>query len=234
MFLLYNNYYPGEMLLIQVLIVDDHAIVRTGLKRILEKSKDIKVIGETDDGEKAVQIVKEKKPNVVLMDIHMPGIGGLEATRRIMHYEPQTRILVLTVSDDDVFPTRFLKNGAAGYITKGSDPEQLAHAIREVVHNNQRYLSPDIAQQLALKRVDDKKSIFQQLSERELQVLMMLTRGEKTPDIANQLNLSTKTVNTYRYRMFAKLGVKSDVELAHLAIRHGVIDKPISTNDDKE
>ena len=209
--------------MIDVVLVDDHQIVRAGIKRILDEAKGIKIVDEVASGEEIVQLVRKQDVDVVLMDIHMPGIGGLEATRKIVHYNPKIKVIVLTVSDDDIYPVRFLKSGAAGYLTKDCHAEELIQAIKQV-YGGQRYLSPEIAQQLALKRFDNRDSPFDLLSERELQVMLMITRGEKVPKIAEQLHLSTKTVNTYRYRIFNKLGVNSDVEMTHLALRYGVID----------
>jgi len=208
--------------LIKVLLVDDHQIVREGIKRLLSEIDGIEVVAEAGSGEEALQIAKQEEINVVLMDIQMPGIGGIEATRKLVHYFPEMKILVLTICDDDIFPTRLMRSGAAGYITKGCPSEELVRAIKQV-NAGERYLSSEVAQQLALKRFDDKESPFDQLSERELQVLLMITQGQKVQKIADQLHLSPKTVNTYRYRIFAKLGIKSDVELTHMALRHGII-----------
>lgn len=208
--------------MIKVLLVDDHQIVREGIKRLLAESGDIQVVAEAASGEDALTEAKKQHVDVVLMDVQMPGIGGIEATRKLIHYHPKIKILVLTVCDDDIFPTRLMRSGASGYITKGSPAHEVAEAIRQV-YRGERYLSSAVAQQLALKRFDDKDSPFDQLSERELQVLLMITQGQKVQAIAEQLHLSPKTVNTYRYRIFAKLGIKSDVELTHMALRYGII-----------
>ena len=208
--------------MIRVLLVDDHHIVRAGINRLLADADDIEIVAEAASGEEALKLTHDNEIDVVLMDVQMPGIGGIEATRKIIHYHPKVKVLVLTVCDDDIFPTRLLRSGAAGYVTKGSPAEELLQAIRQV-DAGERYLSPQVAQQLALKRFDEKESPFDLLSERELQVLLMITQGQKVQDISSQLHLSPKTVNTYRYRIFAKLGVKSDVELTHLALRYGII-----------
>jgi len=211
--------------MIKTLLVDDHQIVRAGIKRILAEAKDVEIIDEVDSGEEALSIVHQAPVDVVLMDVHMPGVGGLEATRRIVHYDNRIKVLVLTVSKDEIFPVRFLKNGASGYLTKDCSADELLRAVRQV-YGGQRYLSAEVAQQLALKRFDDNESPFEVLSERELQVMLMITQGVKVPQIADQLHLSNKTVNTYRYRIFNKLTVNSDVELTHLALRYGMIDSP--------
>lgn len=208
--------------MIKVLLVDDHQIVREGIKRLLADASDIDVVAEAESGEAALKAAKQGEIDVVLMDVQMPGIGGIEATRKLVHYHPKIKILVLTVCDDDIFPTRLMRSGAAGYITKGSPADEVLKAVRQV-YKGERYLSSAVAQQLALKRFDEKDSPFDQLSERELQVLLMITQGQKVQKIAEQLHLSPKTVNTYRYRIFAKLGIKSDVELTHMALRYGII-----------
>lgn len=210
--------------MINVLLVDDHVLVRSGIRRILEDVPNIKIVGEARSGEEALRIVREVKPNVVLMDIKMPGIGGLEATRKLLRVDPDVRVIVLTVYNNDLFPTRFIQAGALGYLTKGASMEEMIQAIRSV-HAGQRYISPEIANQIALKSLSDKgKTPFDVLSERELQVMMMITKGVKVTEISEKLHLSPKTVNSYRYRIFEKLGVKNDVELTHLALRHSLLD----------
>jgi two-component system, NarL family, invasion response regulator UvrY len=211
---------------IKVLLVDDHELVRTGIKSLLASASGISVIAEASSGEDAIKIAREKQPNVVLMDLKMRGISGLEATRKILHHDPDAKILVLTVCNDDVFPIRLLRAGASGYLTKDCDPDEMIRAIRSV-QAGQRYISPQIAQRLALKRFSsDEESPFDALSERELQVMLMITSGKKVQDIADKLHLSPKTVNTYRYRLFEKLGIKNDVELTHMAMRFGMVDNP--------
>ena len=210
--------------MINVYLVDDHELVRTGIRRILEDTRGIKVIGEADTGENAVQWCREHYPDVILMDMNMPGIGGLEATRKILRYNPDVRIIVLTVHTENPFPTKMMQAGAVGYLTKGAGPEEVINAIR-MVNSGQRYISPEIAQQMALSSFSsDADNPFKDLSERELQIMIMITKGQKVTDISDQLNLSSKTVNSYRYRLFKKLNISGDVELTHLAIRHGMLD----------
>lgn len=210
--------------MINVLIVDDHDLVRTGVRKILAEIAGIKVVGEAQTGEEAVKQVRQFNPHVVLMDVKMPGIGGFEATRKLLRMDPDLKILILTTVSNDLYPARLLQIGAAGYITKGSSMDEMVQAIR-AVHAGQRYISPEIASQLAFRHVNDKEeSPFDSLSERELQVMLMITKGIKVQDIAEKLCLSPKTVNSYRYRIFEKLSVKNDVELTLLAIRHGLIE----------
>jgi len=209
--------------LINILLVDDHELVRTGIHKILNDVKGFKVIGEAQTGEEAVQYCRKSEPDVVLMDMNMPGIGGLEATKKILRYAPDVKIIVLTVHSEDPFPTKVMQIGASGYLTKGAGPDEMINAIR-AVHSGQRYITPDIAQQMALNQFKSvEENPFNSLSERELQIMLMITRGEKVTDISKQLILSTKTINSYRYRMFEKLNVGNDVELTHLAIRYGML-----------
>ncbi|MFB2828768.1 UvrY/SirA/GacA family response regulator transcription factor [Aeromonas jandaei] len=210
--------------MINVFLVDDHELVRTGIRRILEDVRGIKVVGEAQSGETAVSFCRQHHPDVILMDMNMPGIGGLEATRKILRIRPDVRIIVLTIHSENPFPTKVMQAGAAGYLTKGAGPDEMIQAIR-LVHSGQRYISPEIAQQMALSQfASADENPFKSLSERELQIMMMITKGQKVTDISEQLNLSPKTVNSYRYRLFSKLGINGDVELTHLAIRYGMLD----------
>ena len=210
--------------MIKVLLVDDHELIRIGIRRLLQDVSGIKVIGEASTGEEAIKMAKEFIPDVVLMDVQMPGIGGLEATRKMIRHNPDIKILALTVCDDEPYPSRLLQAGAAGYITKGCDADEMIRGIR-TVHSGQRYISSEIAQQLALKRFTKaEESPLDILSERELQIMLMITSGQKVQDISDKLCLSPKTVNSYRYRIFEKLNIHSDVELTLLAIRLGLIE----------
>ena len=215
--------------MINVLVVDDHDLVRLGLTRILEDVSDIKIVGQADSGEAAIKMLRQISPDVILMDVIMPGIGGLEATRRICLHDTNAKVIVVTACDDDVYPARLLQAGAAGYLTKGADVDEMVKAIHQV-SNGKRYISPDIAQKLALKSVnkDPEVAPFDHLSERELQISMMIVNCQKVNDIAETLCLSPKTVNTYRYRIFDKLDIKSDVELTLLAVRYGLLENVAS------
>lgn len=209
--------------MINVLIVDDHDLVRAGVSRLLGDVAGIKVIGEARNGEEAVKLAKEKHPHVVLMDVKMPGIGGLEATRKMLRNDPDIKVIALTVYDGEPFPTKLLQAGASGYLTKGAGLDEMVSAIR-AVHAGKRYLGPEIAQQLALKNLNEGESLFDILSERELQVMIMITSGQSVQEISEKLCVSPKTINSYRYRIYEKLNVDSDVELTLLAIRHGILD----------
>lgn len=214
--------------MIKILLVDDHELVRVGISRLLADVPDIQVIAEVESGEEAIKAIKEKKPDVVLMDVKMPGMGGLEATRKIKRTNPDVKIIALTVCEGEPFPTKLLQAGARGYITKGAGIEEMVTAIHRV-YAGKRYLGPEIAQQMALNTLtDSQNSPFEVLSDREMQVLIMTTMGQKVQKISEKLCLSPKTINTYRYRIFEKLGVSSDVELTHLAIRHGIIESELN------
>jgi two-component system invasion response regulator UvrY len=209
--------------LIRVLVVDDHDLVRTGITRMLADIDGLQVVGEADSGESALKLVRELKPDVVLMDVKMPGIGGLEATRKLLRSHPDTKVVAVTVCEEDPFPTRLMQAGAAGYLTKGAGLDEMVQAIR-LAFAGQRYISPQIAQQLALKSFQPQGSPFDALSEREIQIALMIVGCQKVQLISDKLCLSPKTVNTYRYRIFEKLSVTSDVELTLLAVRHGMVD----------
>ncbi|KAB7694895.1 UvrY/SirA/GacA family response regulator transcription factor [Plesiomonas shigelloides] len=209
--------------MISVFLVDDHELVRAGIRRILDDVKGIKVVGEAHCGEDAVKWCRTNNADVVLMDMNMPGIGGLEATRKMLRYNPDIKIIVLTVHTENPLPAKVMQAGAAGYLSKGTAPQEMVNAIRTVCAG-QRYIALDIAQQMALSQVmPDSDNPFASLSERELQIMMMITKGQKVNEISEQLSLSPKTVNSYRYRMLSKLNINGDVELTHLAIRHGML-----------
>jgi DNA-binding NarL/FixJ family response regulator len=208
-----------------VLVVDDHDLVRTGITRMLADIEGLQVVGQAQSGEESLLKTRELKPDVVLMDVRMPGIGGLEATRKLIRSHPDLKVVAVTACEEDPFPTRLLQAGAAGYLTKGAGLEEMVQAIR-LVFGGQRYISPQIAQQLALKSFQPQNngSPFDLLSEREIQIALMIASCEKVQSISDKLCLSPKTVNTYRYRIFEKLSISSDVELALLAVRHGMVD----------
>lgn len=210
--------------MIKVMLVDDHDLVRTGIRRLLDDVANVEVVCEATTGEEALTNLAEHAPDVVLMDINMPGIGGLEATRKLLHLRPELKIIVVTMHEEDLFPQRLLKAGAMGYLTKGARVEEIVQAIHDVMAER-RYVSPLIAQQMALSRFDaEKGSPFESLSERELQVLLMMMDGQSITAISDKLCLSPKTVSTYRTRLYAKLGVQNDIELARLALLHGVVE----------
>lgn len=209
--------------MIQVIVVDDHDLVRMGLVRLLDDAPGIDVIAEANSGEEAIRLAKEKEPDVILMDVRMPGIGGIEATRKIHRQFPDIKVIAVTACGDDPFPSRLLQAGASGYLTKGASTDEMVRAVRTVTAG-QKYLTPNVAQKLALQSVGEGGSPFSELSDREMQIATMICSCKKVQEISDKLCLSPKTVNTYRYRIFEKLDISSDVELTHLAIRHGLLE----------
>ncbi len=211
--------------MIRVLLVDDHKLVRTGIRLILEDTPDVRIAGEADSGEAAIALSRTLKADVVLMDVNMPGIGGFEATRKLLATQPDLKVIVVSVHATEPFPLRLMEAGAQGYLTKDCAADEIITAIRQV-HAGRRYITPAIAQQLALSAVSRTHgSPFEQLSQREIQVMLMTTGGESPQAIAEKLHLSPKTVSTYRTRLFQKLGVSNAVELTRLALRYGVIEE---------
>jgi two-component system invasion response regulator UvrY len=208
---------------IKILLVDDHAVVRMGFKMLIEAEADIKVIGEAESGEVAVKLFQELKPDIIVMDITMPGIGGLEAIDRIMAKDKNTKILVLSAHEDSVHPKRVLNAGAMGYLTKRSAAEELIKAIKSI-HQGKRYLEPNIAQQMAITQLSGETNPVEILSDREFEVFMALAKGKSTNDIADTLCLSPRTVGTHLYNIKQKLNANNSAEIALIAIRCGLID----------
>lgn len=215
--------------MINVLIVDDHALVRMGIRRLLDDLPDIAVVGEAENGELALEFIRSHKPDVVLLDMKMPGIDGWEVTRRLQKSHPEVKVIAVTALSTESLPSRVLQLGAMGYLTKESGAQDLSEAIRKV-YQGERYLSAEIAQKMAIDSLQgNQNSPFDALSEREMQVMLMITQGMMVQDISTQLYLSSKTINGYRYKIFDKLGIKNDVELTHLAMKYRRIDRPDDT-----
>ena len=210
--------------MIRVLLVDDHAVVRTGFRLLLQARPDIAVAGEADSGEAACQRYVELAPDAVVMDIAMPGMGGIEALRRIRAHDPQARVLALSAHDDPMHARRALREGALGFLSKRSAPEALLEAVAAVA-GGQRYIDPRVAQRLALEDIEGTESSpVKRLSEREFDVFIRLARGASVQRIADDLRLSASTVGTHLYNVKQKLGVSNQSELTLLAIRHGLIE----------
>ena len=208
---------------INVMLVDDHAVVRMGFKMLLESASDIKVIAEAENGENAIKAYMEHKPNVVVMDITMPGMGGLEAIERILAKESSARILVLSAHEDSVHPKRVLNAGAMGYLTKRSAAEELIKAIR-VVASGKKYIEASVAQQMAIQQLSGDQSPVDVLSEREFEVFMSLAKGKTTNEIAENLFLSPRTVGTHLYNIKQKLNAQNSAEIALIAMRSGLLE----------
>ena len=209
--------------MIRVVLIDDHALVRTGLRMILQQHPDMDIVGEAENGEQGFKLIRQLQPDIALVDVHMPGYSGIELTERVRRAKLETRIVILTIANEAPFPRRLLNAGASAYLTKGCPAEELVKGVRRVA-DGQRYLGADIAQQLALQNERDAESPFTELSARELEVAMMLAQGLGAQIIAARLNLSAKTIATYKYRVFEKLGIQNVVALAHLVTLHGLAD----------
>jgi len=210
----------------RVLIVDDHELVRFGFKSLLGTQDSIDVLDTLCSGEEAINWCRDNNGNVdvILMDINMPGIGGIEATHRISKSWPGTGIIIVTVHEAGPLPKQLLNGGARGYLTKGNGVEEMITAIKDV-SQGKHYIAKDIAQQLALSVLPGDINPLDALSMRETQVLMMISQGIKTQEISEILNLSPKTISTYRTRLNEKLNVHSDIEMLHLAMKYGVLDE---------
>ena len=210
--------------MIRVPLVDDHAVVRTGFRLLLQSQPDINVAAEAPSGEAACQIYAELNPDVVVMDLGMPGMGGLEALRRIRARNSAARVLALSAHDDPMHARRALREGALGFLSKRSAPETLIEAIATVAAGR-RYIDPSLAQKLALAEIEGgARSPIEQLSEREFEVFMRLAGGATVQKIAEDLKLSASTIGTHLYNIKQKLGVVNQSELTLLAIRHGLIE----------
>ena len=207
---------------IKVLLIDDHELVRSGIEYLLGSDPDIDVIAVGSSGEEAIKLVEQLNPDIILMDLNMPGIGGAEAIKRILRREPSSKIIALSVYDDGPIPHQALKLGAKGYINKGCSVDEMIKAIVSV-YQGKNYLSSAVATNLIFSAQETEKNIFSQLSNRELQIVTKIVDGHKISDIANSLSISPKTVNTHRYRVHEKLGINNDIELVKLAINEGLL-----------
>jgi len=210
--------------MIKVMVVDDHELIRSGIRALLSDLPNIEVIATAASGEEAILLAKQQKPNVILMDVRMPGIGGIAATQKITTAHPDIKIIALTSCTEEPFPTNLLKAGAHGYLTKGATVEKMTQAIQNVAVGK-KFLDPEIAHKLALKNTSNTlPSPFEQLSIREFNIVLMLNNGLNHKAIAEKLFISTKTLNSYRYNIYEKLNIKTDVELILLANQTGLIE----------
>ena len=207
---------------IRVLLADDHAVVRAGYRVLLQHTDDIEVVAEADSGEKACRAFADLQPDVVVIDLSMPGIGGLQAMRRMVARDPNARILVFSMHEDTAFVEQALQAGAQGYITKSSAPEILVEAIRELAAGKS-HIDTEIVQRLAFQKARGKDSPFSNLSTREFEIFCLLAEGLNTSDIAKRLSLSYKTIANYSTQIKNKLHVSTVAELARMAIRHNII-----------
>lgn len=213
----------------KIMLVDDHAIVCEGYRSILQKQPGLRVVAEAADGAEAYRLFKQARPDLVIMDLTLPGIGGVETIRRIRQWDPAARILAFTMHQNAAFAVQAIRAGARGYVTKTSPPEALLRAVYDVL-NGKIALSPDIDHELALGRLADEACAADLLTPREFEVLRLLLAEKTTDDIASLLHLSSKTVANMRYLIKSKLGVGSDIELVLLALRQGLLNLPDASN----
>lgn len=209
---------------IRIMLVDDHVVVRSGLRRLLEQHQGLEVIAEAESGEQAYRLFSEHQPDVAVLDLSMPGMGGLEAVRRILARYPGARLLVFSMHENVSFATQALKAGARGYVAKTGTPEELVLAVQEVA-KGKTYISSGMAQKIAMQSLDGGNDPVSQLSAREFEVFRMIAEGMAAEEVADKLKISQKTVANYLTLIKQKLGVSTPIEMLRLAMRHGVIEK---------
>lgn len=210
--------------MISVLLTDDHALVRSGIRRLLEDSGQVNIVGEADCGEQSLIMTQSLNPDVILMDVNMPGIGGVEACRRILQRDPKQKIIVLTVHSEQTFPKRMLEIGAKGYLTKECAVDEMIEAIKQV-NNGKSYIATSIAQQLALSLLPGNgENPIDRLSRREFQVMLMISNGLSNIEMSDKLCLSPKTISTYRLRLLEKLDAHNEVDLIKIAVEQGMVE----------
>ncbi len=222
---------PAREQPIRLVLVDDHTLMRQGMARLLADQPDMKVIQQLSSGEEIIDIINnssdenisEESLDVLILDARMPGLGSIETARQLLESQPDLKIIALSSVASGVIPSQLLRGGVQGFLTKRVDMEELCTAIRQV-HGGQRYICAEVATKLAVDPFNQRDSLFDKLSRREMQIAQMLTDGKKVSQISGVLELSPKTVYSYRYRIFEKLGIRSDVELTILAVRHGLTD----------
>lgn len=209
--------------MIELLLVDDHAVVREGYRRLIERRGDLHVAAEAGDADETLHCLRSFPIEVVVLDLSMPGMSGIELIRRILQRFPEVRILIFSMHRDPLYASQAIRAGALGYVTKSSSPETLIQAIYKV-HRQEKVLSPDIAPEMALTLLEGAGNPASELSPREFEILRLLLGGQSVEEIATILNISPKTVQNTHYQIKAKLGVRSDIELARLAMKLKLIE----------
>lgn len=211
--------------MIKILIADDHALIREGIKKMLEKEVDMSIVGEVEDSFAVLDFVRQQPCDVVILDISMPGKNGLELLKEIKIFKPEMKVLILTMHPEDRFAIRTLKAGASGYLTKMSAPVELTKAIRKV-YTGGKYISPTLAEKLAftLDSTADEQAAHEALSDREYEVFCLIAAGKTTAETANALSISQSTVNTYRLRIFEKMDFHNNAEIIQYALRHNILE----------
>jgi two-component system invasion response regulator UvrY len=207
---------------ISILLVDDHPVVREGYRRLLEMHAEFRVCAETDNAHDAYMLYKKHQPSIVVMDLGLPGVGGIEAVRRIREWDKDARVLIFSMHEGAAFALKAFEAGASGYVTKSSDPGQLTRAVAAIVRGG-HFLSEDIAQALAADRLTGAQHLTESLTPRETEILRLLATGLTSEEIAPLLNLSHKTIRNHHYAIKAKIGARSDAHLVWLAIAAGLV-----------
>ncbi|NIO40582.1 MAG: response regulator, partial [Burkholderiales bacterium] len=207
---------------LRVILVDDHAVVREGYRRLLERTPDIQVIAEAASGEEAYRLICEQLPDVAVLDISLPGLGGIEVTRRVIARLPQQKILIFSMHEDTVFSSRALQAGARGYVTKSAAPEVLIEAVR-LVAAGKLYISQEMAQELAIQMIPGREKPIDALSAREFEVFRLLVAGHTLQEISEIMHLSYKTVANYQSSIRQKLDVSNTAQVVRIALNHGMI-----------
>jgi len=211
---------------ITIVLADDHQIVRQGIRALLEKQPDFKVVGEAEDGLQAVHLVQSLKPHMLVLDLMMPGINGMEVTRQLKDISPQTRIIILSMYGNEAYVLEALRSGAAGYVLKGSSSDDLLHAAHEVMAGR-RYLSPPLSDEALEAYIQTTKStaidLYDTLTTREREVLHMAAEGLSSAEIADRLSISPRTVEIHRANMMRKLGLRNQTELVRYALQRGIL-----------
>jgi DNA-binding NarL/FixJ family response regulator len=211
---------------VTVLLADDHPIVRQGIRHLLQAESDLKVVGEATDGLETVQLVEKHRPNVLIVDMMMPGLNGLEVLRQVKKRSPATFSIVLSMQSADAYVVEALKSGASGYVLKDSGPSELVNAIRQVIQG-ERFLSPKLSERLIDAYVQTSHTtvldLYETLTDREREVLQMVSEGLTTPEIARRLSISPRTAELHRGRMMSKLGLRNQTELIRYALKRGIL-----------
>jgi DNA-binding NarL/FixJ family response regulator len=207
-----------------IIIVDDHPIVRQGLKQVLSEEPDMAMFGEAQNSQEVLELIRKQDWDIVVLDISMPGRGGLDVLKEIKHEQPKLPVLILSIHPEDQYAVRALRAGASGYLTKESAPEELVRAIRKILRGG-KYVSSTLAEKMAFNLdMEAEKPLHETLSDREYQVLLMIASGKTTSEIAEEMALSVKTVSTYRARILEKMKMKSNADLTYYVIKNNLID----------
>jgi two-component system, NarL family, invasion response regulator UvrY len=219
--------------MVNAILVDSHEMVRYGVKCALTDVKDINVVGEAANGDAALSLMRKLKPEMVLLDLKLPGISGIEITRKALLANPDAKVIIMNACNDPILAHYALQAGASAYLTKTESPESLISAVKKVCAG-QTYITPEVAQNIAMQKINGgDENPIRKLSGREIEVVLMVTQGYSVQEIAEKLYLSPKTVNTYRYRVFSKLEIKNNVELTHLVLRYGILEQEAANMTDE-